>query len=102
MEQYRKMTKREFINLIEREYDDNSEFDVFTINFDIGQKISNRNRVNKKRMNMIANQSKCIIFSSNEYLSHVDIHSAFQTDIYNIKPKGIMNTIMLGYHQFEK
>lgn len=96
MEQHRRMTKIEFINMIMEEFDDNVEFDVYTMNFDAGQKISNSDRVNKQGMNLIANDSKCIIFSGNKYLSHVDIHSVFQPDIYNIKPKGVMKTIILG------
>lgn len=96
MEQHRRMTKREFISMIKEEYDDDAEFDVYTMNFDAGQKISNSDRVNKHGMNLIANESKCIIFSGNKYLSHVDIHSVFQSDIYNIKAKGVMKTIILG------
>ncbi|ENZ28669.1 hypothetical protein [Enterocloster clostridioformis] len=97
MEQYRRMNKREFISMIKEEYDDDTVFDVYTINFDSGQKISNTDKVNKQVINVMANESKCIIYTGNQYLSHVDIHSVFQPDIYNIKPKGVMKTIMLGY-----
>lgn len=38
MEQYRRMNKREFISMIKEEYDDDTVFDVYTINFDSGQK----------------------------------------------------------------
>lgn len=95
MEQHRRMTKRELINMIEEEYGEDAKFDVHTINFDAGQKISDIDKVSKKRICLIANESKSIIFSGNQYLSHVDIHSVFQPNIYDIKPMGVMKTIML-------
>ena len=94
-ERHRKMSKREFINMIEENYDDDVEFDIHTINFDSGNGFSVINHVNKKKINIIAMNSKCIIFSGNNYMSHVDIHSVSQPDIFHIKPKGIMNTILL-------
>ena len=94
-EQHRRMSKREFINMIEEEYDDDVEFDVHTINFDAMDKISVLDHVDKKRINIIAQNSKCIIFSGNRFISHVDIHSESQPDIYNIRPRGVMKTILL-------
>lgn len=94
-DQYRKMSKREFISMIEEEYDDNTEFDVHTIDFDAGNKISVSSHIDKRGINIIAKDSKCIIFSGNNLISHVDIHSIPQPDIYNIKRKGIMKTILL-------
>ena len=90
MEQHRRMTKRELINMIEEEYGEDTKFDVHTINFDAGQKISDIDKVSKKRICLIANESKSIIFSGNQYLSHVDIHSVFQPNIYDIKPMGCL------------
>ena len=37
MEQHRRMTKRELINMIEEEYGEDTKLDVQTINFDVGQ-----------------------------------------------------------------
>ena len=94
-EQYRRMSKREFITMIEEEYDDNDEFNVHTFDFDSGSKISTVEYADKKEINCIAKKSKCIIFSGNKYISSVNIHSVNQPDIYNIQPKGIMKTILL-------
>lgn len=94
-EQYRKISKREFINMIEREYDDDTEFDVHIINFDTGNKISVLSHVDKRGINIMAKDSKCIIFSGNSFVSHVDFHSYPQPDIYNVKPRGTMKTILL-------
>lgn len=94
-DQYRKMSKKEFIKMIEDEYDDNAEFDVHTIDFDADSKISMLAHVDKKRINNMARNSKSIIFSGNNFESHVDIHSVLQPDIYNIKRKGVMKTILL-------
>lgn len=94
-EQYRKMSKREFISMIEEEYDDDVEFDVHILDFEANEKLSIISRMDKKGINCIANNSKCIIFSGNKYMSHVDIHSVNQPDIYNIRPKGVMKTILL-------
>lgn len=94
-EQYRKMSKREFIAMIEEEYDDDVEFDVHILDFDADEKLSMISRMDKRGINYMANNSKCIIFSGNKFMSHVDIHSVNQPDIYNIRPKGIMKTILL-------
>ena len=94
-EQYRRMSKREFITMIEEEYDDNDEFNVHTFDFDSGSKISTVEYADKKEINYIAKKSKCIIYSGNRYISSVNIHSVNQPDIYNIQPKGIMKTILL-------
>ena len=94
-DQYRRMSKREFIAMIEEEYDDDVEFNVHTFDFDSGNKMSIVSHVDKKRINCIAKNSKCIIFSGNRYMSSVNIHSVNQPDIYNIRPKGIMKTILL-------
>lgn len=92
--QYRKMSKREFINMIEKEYSDDVEFDVHILDFDANEKISMISHVDKKGINCIAKESKCIIYSGNKLMSYVDIHSVNQ-NIYDIKPKGIMKTILL-------
>lgn len=94
-EQYRKMSKREFISMIEEEYDDDAEFDVHILDFDASEKLSIVSRMDKKGIHCMANNSKCIIFSGNQLVSHVDIHSVIQPDIYNIRPKGVMKTILL-------
>lgn len=94
-EQYRRMSKREFISMIEEEYDDNAEFDVHILNFDTNENLSMVSRMDKNGIHCIANNSKCIIFSGNKYMSHVDIHSVNQPDIFNIRPKGVMKTILL-------
>lgn len=95
LDQYRKMSKKEFIKMIEEEYDDDAEFDVHTIDFDSKQKKSMVSHMDKRRINIIANDSKSIIFSGNKFESHVDIHSITQPDITNIKKKGVMRTILL-------
>ena len=41
--------------MIEEEYGEDTKFDVHTINFDAGQKISDIDKVSKKRICLIAN-----------------------------------------------
>lgn len=42
------------------------------------------------------NHSNTRILSGDKYTSQLNLYSALQPDIYNIKPKGIMQTILLG------
>lgn len=95
IEQYKKMSKKEFINMMEEIYPDDAEIDVHVLNFNKGQKISSKKTCNKTEVTIIADESKSIIYSGNQFFAHVDLHSAFQPDIMNIKPEGIMKTIML-------
>ena len=92
---YKRIKKKEFIKMIDELFDDDAEFNVQTLDFDAGQKISVVEHVNKDGINHMAKDSKCIIFSGSRYMSYVDLHSVNQPDIYNIQKRGVKKTILL-------
>lgn len=70
---------------------------VFLLTIDLSEeKVSDCGQlVNKQKGEKIIKESKTRIFSGNQYTSQIDLYNVFQPDIYNIKPKGIMKTILL-------
>lgn len=94
IEVHRRMSKKEFIDMIDKVYPDDVEIDVNIMNFSKGQKVATKKMCNKMEVTVIANESKTIIYSGNQFISHVDLHSVTQQDIKNIKKEGIMKTIL--------
>ena len=95
LEQFRIMTKEEYKSMIDQ-FPDDTEFLVLETDFTAKRKISKRGELfNKSDVLIMAKKSKTIIFSGNQYISHIDLHSIRQPDIFNIKKMGVMNTIML-------
>lgn len=91
----KRMSKKEFIKMIDKIYPDDAEIDVHVINFDQDQKVSIKDTCNKNNIEIIADESKTIIYRRNNFFSHIDLHSAYQADIVKVKPIGIMKTILL-------
>ena len=74
--------------------DDNSIF-VFSIDLEGGGVSDHGIRMNIEGGTSIIDKSETRIFSGNRYMSQIDLYSVKQTDIENIRKKGIMKTIVL-------
>ena len=70
---------------------------IFVLSIDLeGDGISNQGiRMNIEGGTNIINKSETRIFSGNRYMSQLDLYSVKQSDIENIRRKGIMKTIVL-------
>lgn len=93
--QCKRMSKKDFINMIDEEFDDDEEFNVYILNFDLKQKVSTSERVKKISITHMAKESKSILCSENKYLTQFDMHSIIQKDLTNIEPRGVMKTILV-------
>lgn len=94
MEQYKFLTKQELKKIID-EFPEDLLY-MLTINFDDKQTVSDGGQyVKKSYVKGIAKASKSIIYSGNNYVSHVDLHNVRQPDIYSVKPMGVVRTILL-------
>lgn len=95
MIQLKEMTVAEVKKLLDTLPDDETLL-LLTLNFDNNEKVSGIGEiVNKDGIGIIAQKAKTIIYYGDKSLSHVDMHSVRQTDIYNIQTKGILKTILL-------
>lgn len=92
METYITMSKKESIKRIQ-EMPDDTIF-MLTINFDEGVSDTGKH-ISKKRGAEIIEEARLRVLSGNKYMSKIDLYSVFQPDIYNIKPMGVMKTILL-------
>lgn len=100
MDTYIKVSKTQAIQILRDAIDriDNMDGDVlFTLSIDLsahgcssyGQKIS---MCSGEKM---INESATQIFSGNQYTSQIDLYSERQSNIYDIKPEGMLRTILL-------
>lgn len=94
MEQYRRISKKDFIQMVQDNYPDDLVL-VYTTDFNEGLSDSGKMET-KETVGVIANESKAIIFTGNELVAHVDLHSVAQNDIEHIQAKGVMKTIMVS------
>jgi len=95
MDQYMKISIKKLKTII-NDLPDDLPVMLFSTDFDSDEKISDVGIfVTKDTINNLADRSKTIIYSGNKYLAHVDMHSFYQKDIYNIEPRGVMKTILL-------
>ena len=96
MDQLSIITVKEVKNLLDT-YPDETPFVLLTLNFDKGEKTSGLGElINKEVIGIIAQKSGTIVYSGNKYLSQVDMHSVKQPDIHNIRPKGVLRTVLLN------
>lgn len=91
-EYIKKIKKEDAVKLIESMNQD--YIYISTIDFDGGDTVSDLKYVKKNTGIDMANKAKTIFYIGEE-VSHLDLHSAVQNDIFNIKPKGIINTVYL-------
>lgn len=52
--------------------------------------------IDKEQGKEIVCKAKTRILSGNQYMSQLNLYSAFYPDIYKINPRGIIDTILLG------
>ena len=100
METYTQVSKGQAIKILRDAIDRINNMDeeiLFSLSLDLsthgcsscGQKIS---MCSGEKM---INESATRIFSGNQYISQIDLYSEKQADIYDIKPKGMLRTILL-------
>lgn len=94
MEKHVFVTKEEAIKKIQ-ELPDNAVF-VLTFDFDKGNGISDCGKyIDKPHGEKLIGEAVTRVFSGNEYMSQINLYNILQTDIKNIKPEGLMKTILL-------
>ena len=71
---------------------------LFLLTFDFGHEaVSDRGvYINKVEGIKFIISAKTRILSGDKYTSQLNLYSVLQDDIYNIKPEGIMKTILLN------
>ncbi len=100
MERRFAVSKNEAINIMRAAIkkmecmDDNS---LFVLSIDLeGDGVSSQGiRMNIEGGTNIIDKSETRVFSGNRYMSQLDLYSVKQTDIENIRRKGVMKTILL-------
>ena len=71
---------------------------LFLLTFDFDHEVvSNRGvYIDKGKSIKFIESAKTRILSGDKYTSQLNLYNVFQDDIYNIKPEGIMKTILLS------
>lgn len=93
MNEYKTISKKE-LKLLLDEFPDDEEFTVIQTKLGVTIIPVGEKTLNKEEVLTIAARAKTMIFSSNHFVSQVDMHSVSQ-DIYNIKRKGILSTLLV-------
>lgn len=100
MEERYIVSKKEAVQIMKKalkqieEGDEDSVF-VLTLNLEGKGYSGLGNYISIKNGEQIIESSKTRIFSGNRYMSQLDLYSAFQSDITNIKHEGVLKTILL-------
>lgn len=94
LDEYKTITKQELKTLLDV-FPDDEKFKIMETKLGvtiipIGEKI-----VSKEDVMILAGMAKTLIFSNNSFLSQIDMHSVTQ-DIFNIKRKGTVNTLLMS------
>lgn len=94
MEKHIYLTKKEALKIIERLPDD--AMLMFSFDFDNGEGISDSGKyIDKPTGKQMIGEAKTRIFSGNQYMSQLNLYNIFQPDVKNIRPQGVMKTILL-------
>lgn len=95
------VSKKEAINILNKAMDainamDDDALFVISIDLDREEVSGNGKYIPRKKGEELIIKSETRIFSGNRYMSQLDLYSVRQPDIFNIKPKGVIKTILLG------
>lgn len=93
MSDYKEISKKELQDFLGK-YPKGEKFRILETRLGVTIVPIGEKFVNQKEVLHTAKKSKTIIYSNNNFIEQVDMHSAKQ-DIYNLKRQGMLKTVLI-------